>query len=149
MTVRITYRESPLSDGSAGEVHAGDRLPWVEGADNFAPLRSLDWQVHVYGAVTAALRDFASDTGMPLHEWPWSSAASNAGLARDALYLVRPDGHVGFARQTQDVEGLRAYLNRFEIAVPARRAAYVANPPRPIGQGRGGAPAAANPPCQD
>jgi endo-1,4-beta-xylanase len=25
-------------------------------------------------------------------------------------------------------------------------AAYVANPPRPLGQGRGGAPAAANPP---
>jgi 2-polyprenyl-6-methoxyphenol hydroxylase-like FAD-dependent oxidoreductase len=25
--VRIAYRESPLSDGSAGEVHAGDRLP--------------------------------------------------------------------------------------------------------------------------
>ena len=35
---RIAYRESPLSDGSAGEVHAGDRLPWVEGTDNFAPL---------------------------------------------------------------------------------------------------------------
>jgi hypothetical protein len=46
--VRIAYRESPLSDGSAGEVHAGDRLPWVEGANNFAPLPSLGWQVHVY-----------------------------------------------------------------------------------------------------
>ena len=59
--VRIAYRESPLSDGSAGEVHAGDRLPWVEGADNFAPLASLDWQVHVYGTAPAALREFAAE----------------------------------------------------------------------------------------
>ena len=53
---RIAYRESPLSDGAAGEVHAGDRLPWVEGTDNFAPLKSLDWQVHVYGTATAGWR---------------------------------------------------------------------------------------------
>ena len=57
---RIAYRASPLSDGSAGEVHAGDRLPWVEGADNFAPLASLDWQVHVYGTAAAGLREFAA-----------------------------------------------------------------------------------------
>ena len=36
--VRIAYRESPLSEGTAGAVHAGDRLPWVEGVDNFKPL---------------------------------------------------------------------------------------------------------------
>ena len=57
---RIAYRESPLSDGSTGEVHAGDRLPWVEGIDNFAPLTSLDWQIHVYGTASAALREFAT-----------------------------------------------------------------------------------------
>ena len=116
--IRIAYRESPLSDGSAGEVHAGDRLPWVEGADNFAPLASLDWQVHVYGTATAALREFAAGVELPLHEWPWTPAARRAGLERDALYLVRPDGHVGFARREPDVEGLRAYLGRFGIVGP-------------------------------
>ena len=50
----VNYRGSSLSEGRAGEVHGGDRLPWVEtnangGHDNFAPLTSLDWQVHVYG----------------------------------------------------------------------------------------------------
>jgi hypothetical protein len=125
--VRIAYRESPLSDGSAGGVHAGDRLPWVEGADNFAPLRSLDWQVHVHGTATPALREFATGAAPPLREWPWTPAARDAGLSRDALYLVRPDGHVGFARRAQDIEGLRAYLDRFGIADRAKRAAGVAD----------------------
>jgi 2-polyprenyl-6-methoxyphenol hydroxylase-like FAD-dependent oxidoreductase len=112
---RISYRTSPLSDGSAGAVHAGDRLPWVEGTDNFAPLTSLDWQVHVYGQAAGALREFAAGAKLALHEWPWTDAARRAGLARDAVYLVRPDGHVGFARGAADVEGLRAYLGRFGV----------------------------------
>ena len=34
-------------------VHGGDRLPWAgkSGIDNFAPLRSLDWQLHIYGDI--------------------------------------------------------------------------------------------------
>jgi hypothetical protein len=116
--VRIAYREGALSDGSAGAVHAGDRLPWVEGADNYAPLASLGWQVHVYGTAPAALREFATGVKLPLHEWPWTQAARRAGLERDATYLVRPDGHVGFARPEPDVDGLRAYLGRFGIVGP-------------------------------
>ena len=115
---RIAYRESPLSDGAAGQIHAGDRLPWVEGADNFAPLTSLDWQVHVYGTASAALREFATSVNLPVHQWPWTPAASHAGLERDALYLVRPDGHIGFARREPDVEALRAYLGQFGIVMP-------------------------------
>jgi 2-polyprenyl-6-methoxyphenol hydroxylase-like FAD-dependent oxidoreductase len=112
---RIAYRASPLSDGFAGKVRAGDRLPWVEGADNFGPLKSLDWQVHVYGTAAGDLREFATRTRLPLHEWPWTAAARRAGLKKDAPYLVRPDGHVGFARGTPDVTGLRVYLERFGI----------------------------------
>jgi 2-polyprenyl-6-methoxyphenol hydroxylase-like FAD-dependent oxidoreductase len=113
--VRITYRESPLSDGSVGEIHAGDRLPWVEGTDNFAPLQSRDWQVHVYGTAHGAIREFSAGMKLPLHEWSWTQAARRAGLVRDAVYLVRPDGHVGFAREEPDVDALRAYLGRFGI----------------------------------
>src|SRR6202035_4052813 len=45
--IMLNYRKSPLSRGAAGDVHAGDRLPWVaaDGTDNFAPLASMDWQV--------------------------------------------------------------------------------------------------------
>jgi 2-polyprenyl-6-methoxyphenol hydroxylase-like FAD-dependent oxidoreductase len=112
---RISYRTSPLSDGAAGAVHAGDRLPWVEGVDNFAPLRSLVWQLHVYGTAATGLREFASKSRLPLHEWPWTTAARRAGLERDAVYLVRPDGHVGFAGAAADVEGLRAYLDNIGV----------------------------------
>jgi hypothetical protein len=72
----------------------------------------------VYGTVTAGLREFAAGAKLPLHEWTWTGAARRAGLAREALYLVRPDGHIGFARKAQDVEGLRAYLGRFGIVGP-------------------------------
>ena len=63
---RIHYPDSPLSEGKAGDVHGGDRLPWAgTGAENnFAPLRSLDWQAHVYGeadeSFTAARRECGS-----------------------------------------------------------------------------------------
>src|SRR3954452_1285557 len=45
----INYRDSELSTGRAGEVHGGDRLPWVKSADNYEPLSEPEWQVHVYG----------------------------------------------------------------------------------------------------
>ena len=88
------------------------------GTDNFGPLTSLDWQVHFYGRAPALLREFATGVNLPVHEWPWTSAAGQAGLERDALYLVRPDGHIGFARREPDVEALRGYLGRFGIVMP-------------------------------
>ncbi len=35
--ITLNYRGGPLSQGKAGDVHGGDRLPWAqaEGADNF------------------------------------------------------------------------------------------------------------------
>ena len=63
----INYRATPLSQGAAGNVQAGDRLPWVpptgaaaESGDNFTPLESLDWQVHVYGPCARRSATYAS-----------------------------------------------------------------------------------------
>src|SRR6201984_3050809 len=38
--ISLNYRGGPLSQGAAGEVHGGDRLPWVaiDGSDNFESL---------------------------------------------------------------------------------------------------------------
>ena len=62
--INVNYRNSPLSEGAAGGVRGGDRLPWVStgpGTDNFAPLASLTWQVHVYGEPRPGLADVCAE----------------------------------------------------------------------------------------
>jgi hypothetical protein len=112
---RIEYRPSPLSAGGAGTVRAGDRLPWLGGPDNFAPLASRDWQLHVYGDVGPPLRDVAAGAGVPLHRFAWTAACRRAGFSRDAIHLVRPDGYVGFAGRQNTMAGLKDYIARFAI----------------------------------
>ncbi len=121
--IDIDYRSSPLSSGAARRVHAGDRLPWVktEAGDNFQPLASLDWQIHVYGRPNPALLDVASKHGIEVHVFPWSSATDLVGLQRDALYLVRPDGYVGLA-DSGAAATLERYLEAHGIRPPATMA---------------------------
>ncbi|MCW3058278.1 MAG: monooxygenase FAD-binding [Capsulimonas sp.] len=112
---RINYHGSALSQGHAGDLQGGDRLPWTPApaTDNFAPLSALDWQIHIYGAPTPDLRAAASDLGLPIQEFPWTDAAEHAGLEKDAFYLVRPDGYVALASAHQDIEPLKAYAAKF------------------------------------
>lgn len=114
---RINYRGSALSEGKAGAIHGGDRLPWIgrRGKDNFAPLRSLDWQLHIYGDVDPNFRDAAEALNLPLHVFVWSGFAQRAGLRRDAAYLVRPDGHVALALPVQEAAKLRDFVARLKI----------------------------------
>jgi hypothetical protein len=110
---QVNYHDSTLSAGAAGKVRGGDRLPWVElgsGNDNFAPLTSLAWQVHVYGEARGALADACAELRLPLHVFAWQAAMRPAGLAKDALYLVRPDGYVALAEASADPEQLRQYF---------------------------------------
>jgi 2-polyprenyl-6-methoxyphenol hydroxylase-like FAD-dependent oxidoreductase len=110
---QVSYRESPLSTGTAGKVHGGDRLPWVElgsGEDNFAPLTSLSWQVHVYGEVRRGVSEACAELRLPLHVFAWQKTMRRAGLQKDALYLVRPDGYVALADASADPQRLRQYF---------------------------------------
>ncbi len=97
----VNYRGSSLSEGRAGTVHGGDRLPWVTAnandADNFTPLTSLDWQVHVYGDAAPEIQATCAERTLPLHVFPWRPAIGRTGLRRGAAYLVRPDGYVALA----------------------------------------------------
>jgi 2-polyprenyl-6-methoxyphenol hydroxylase-like FAD-dependent oxidoreductase len=111
--IGVNYRHSPLSSGAAGDVRGGDRLPWVEtvpGTDNFAPLASLTWQVHVYGGARGGLADVCAELELPLHLFAWQPGMLRAGLLRGAAYLVRPDGYVALADPRADPERLREHL---------------------------------------
>jgi 2-polyprenyl-6-methoxyphenol hydroxylase-like FAD-dependent oxidoreductase len=115
--MRIHYPDSPLSQGAAGAVRGGDRLPWTGtgNEDNFVPLQSLDWQAHVYGEAQQDLGTACRELNLPLHRFPWNQGAQEAGIKRDALYLVRPDGYVALASAEQSVNELRSYARRFRL----------------------------------
>ncbi len=117
---QIRYPDSTLSEGKAGGIRGGDRLPWVADLDNFAPLRSLGWQVHVYGDAGPHITAAAERSGVKVHAFAWGAGARNAGLARNAAYLVRPDGYVALALPDDDGARLESYANRIGlVSVPA------------------------------
>jgi hypothetical protein len=115
--IRMHYPDSPLSQGVAGGVHGGDRLPWTgaHAGDNFEPLRSLDWQAHVYGEVDEDLENVCRELHLPLHTFAWNDGPKDAGLKRDGLYLVRPDGYVALASAEQSASKLRTYVEQFHL----------------------------------
>lgn len=100
----IEYRSSDLSQGHAGKVHGGDRLPWaaVSGIDNYASLAATDWQLHIYGQADPTVQAWAKAKGVSLQTFVWNDAYGDAGLKRDALYLMRPDSYVAFATEDHD-----------------------------------------------
>jgi 2-polyprenyl-6-methoxyphenol hydroxylase-like FAD-dependent oxidoreductase len=118
----VTYRGSSLSEGRAGKIHSGDRLPWVrtdlnaDAADNFKPLTSLDWQVHVYGDAAPELRTSCEARKLPLHVFPWNSEMDRVGLKRQATYLVRPDGYVAMADPEGTAKAITSYLDARQLA---------------------------------
>jgi 2-polyprenyl-6-methoxyphenol hydroxylase-like FAD-dependent oxidoreductase len=112
----VNYRGSSLSEGRAGAVRGGDRLPWVKAdlngvGDNFAPLTSLDWQVHVYGDATPEIQTVCDGRKLSLHVFPWLSETGRTGLLRNAVYLVRPDGYVALADPKGSATAVASYLD--------------------------------------
>lgn len=108
----LDYRESPLSQGKAGGVEGGDRLPWlsVGTEDNYASLAAIQWQVHVYGEAKADLTRWCARQGIALHVFAWEHAYEKAGVARNAAYLLRPDNHVALADPEGEVSTLSRYF---------------------------------------
>lgn len=113
---RIAYKDSTLSRGKAGRIEAGERLPWVANSNNYEPLRSCAWQVHVYGECPAAFDEALRQSALPVHVFPFTDAAARVGLAEGAAYLVRPDGYVGVAQASPDSAQLISYIDHLGIA---------------------------------
>ncbi len=137
----VNYRGSSLSEGRAGRVHGGDRLPWVKtdangiDTDNFAPLTSLDWQVHIYGDATPEIRSLCDGRRLSLRTFPWRSQMTRAGVRRNALYLVRPDGYVALADPEGSATAVASYLDArtlIPFAQPIERRANGASVRTPV-----------------
>jgi 2-polyprenyl-6-methoxyphenol hydroxylase-like FAD-dependent oxidoreductase len=107
--IAVNYRGSILSRGAAGKVHGGDRLPWVD--DNFESLTSLAWQVHVYGAATPGIQTWCDENHLALRVFPWRPTMAKAGLERDAIYLLRPDGYVALADSSAGTAAIAGYFS--------------------------------------
>jgi hypothetical protein len=123
----VNYRGSNVSEGRAGTVHGGDRLPWlqadVNGAnrDNFTPLTALDWQVHVYGDATADTEVMCDQRHLALHVFPWGPKMRRAGLGRNAVYLLRPDGYVALANPNGSATAVSSYLDARKLTTNRTR----------------------------
>jgi 2-polyprenyl-6-methoxyphenol hydroxylase-like FAD-dependent oxidoreductase len=116
--IKINYRQSSLSRNVVKKIHGGDRLPWVDygSSDNFASLQTLDWQVHIYGEANKDFEEAMYSTGIRLKILPANDRSEAAGLQANAVYLIRPDGYLGFVSVTQDAEKLKSYLAEHQIA---------------------------------
>lgn len=115
--IRINYHDSPLSLGEAGRLRGGDRLPWVPtlNGDNFESLATLKWQAHVYGTISPRFADNARELGLPVNQFPWSELIEQAGLAKDAVYLLRPDGHIAMISPHQNPQVLVDFVAKYKL----------------------------------
>lgn len=109
---RLSYRSCEFNQGRAGAIRGGDRLPWVTfpAGDNFTPLQSLSWQLHVYGEPQPGLLDTANELGIDMQCFDFGDHVERAGLQRDATYLVRPDGYVALAAEPGNATDLTNFV---------------------------------------
>lgn len=112
--IKVNYRSSPLSQKNQGTIQAGDRLPWVcfETTDNFHALKSLTWQVHIYGEINVLLKKNLQEQSIPIIQFPWTSSAHNQGLIHNAAYLIRPDGYISVIDLSPSGEEIKTMLIR-------------------------------------
>jgi 2-polyprenyl-6-methoxyphenol hydroxylase-like FAD-dependent oxidoreductase len=110
--ITLNYRSSPLSLGKAGEVQAGDRLPWTptSTAQEAAAQAEMSWQIQVYGKAPEALLAWSRAQGVPLHVFEFRPDHRAVGIARDAAYLLRPDTYVALADPRADPAILERYF---------------------------------------
>jgi hypothetical protein len=95
----------------------------VNGAnhDNFTPLTALDWQVHVYGDATADTEVMCDQRQLALHVFPWGPKTRLAGLRRNAVYLLRPDGYVALANPEGSATAVSSYFDARKLTTNRTR----------------------------
>lgn len=106
--ISIAYPRSPLSQGRAGRVVGGQRLPWVAGP-RYAALRPAGWHLLHVGPVPAAA------AWAKAHQIPATELLPVAGETSGTVYLVRPDSYIGLAAATFNEAEFGGYAAQWAI----------------------------------
>ena len=125
--IGITYRESPLSrtlEGVAGDApQAGDRFPWLrlgfQGTDRredlFQRLDDTRFNVLAIGQPAPMIERLGLGDALQVHVVPLegenAAALRTVSITAPALYLLRPDGHVGLAGTRVDDAALERWFS--------------------------------------
>ncbi|MEJ0064910.1 MAG: FAD-dependent monooxygenase [Caulobacteraceae bacterium] len=115
--ITLNYRGGPLSVGHAGEVKAGDRLPWTPNvsAEETAALARMTWQAVVYGQASEPLAAWCREKGVTLQVFEHRPDLAAVGVPKDALYLLRPDTYIAVADPRGDPAALERYFAERQI----------------------------------
>lgn len=117
----LNYTGTALADDGAksGSVLAGERLPWVEvnGENNYGSLAEIEWQLHVYGKPCEQLAAWSKDHDIRLSVFAWAAEHGAAGLAKDAVYLLRPDTYVALVDAKADPTIIERYFSQRQITI--------------------------------
>lgn len=113
----LNYQQSELSTGEYGGIKGGNRLPWVNTPtiNNFEPLKSYDWQIHVYGTITQEVKQLAFETVIPMYDVSWNKSMNAQGIKENSVFLVRPDGYVSVATDLQNLESIKNMIRKYSI----------------------------------
>ena len=79
-------------------------------------IRGKRWQGVISRHTTPQLVAACAERKLPLQIFPWAPAYARAGLAENAVYLLRPDTYVGLADETGSAEALQSYLRNGPMA---------------------------------
>jgi len=103
--IGIAYPDSPLSKSTgtmpSGGPRPGDRFPWID--DIYAKLDDTCFNLVVAGQEVPTTIT-ALEGRVRVH------ALTTDRLPAPSFYLLRPDGHVGLAGATLDVDAVTRYL---------------------------------------
>jgi FAD binding domain len=117
--LEISYRHCSFNAGEAGDIHGGDRLPWVatEGIDNYEPLSQMVWQVHVYGQAKPDLAAWCEDHDVPLHVLHGEPSTRRPGSCAMRSICCGRNTYIGLTDRSGSVEALRQYLRARGIRI--------------------------------